>query len=68
MKIFESYTNGDQPTKESMERKYGKKQLLSMINDIQAETWIGKNSKPCPHCSAPIEVRFYIKQSKCDQF
>lgn len=57
--MFETYLNGDETTKENMERKYGKKQLLSMINDIQAETWIGQNSKPCPHCSAPIEVRFY---------
>ena len=43
-----------------MERRYGKKQLQSMINDIQAETWIGENSKPCPHCNAPIEVFQFI--------
>lgn len=49
--------------KESMERRYGKKQLLSMVNDIQAETWIGQNSKPCPHCNAPIEVK--VLNSNC---
>lgn len=56
MKLFESYTNGTESEKEALERRYGKKQLLSMINDIQAEAWIGQNSKQCPHCNAPIEV------------
>ena len=63
MKLFEAYTNGDEAMKESMERRYGKKQLLSMVNDIQAETWIGQNSKPCPHCNAPIEVK--VLNSNC---
>jgi hypothetical protein len=57
MKLFDDYINGDESTKESMEKRYGKKQLISMVNEIQAETWIGQNSKPCPHCNAPIEVK-----------
>lgn len=56
MKLFESYINGTDSEKEDLERRYGKKQLLTMINDIQAEAWIGQNSKQCPHCNAPIEV------------
>lgn len=59
-KLFESYVNGDDSTKEAMEKRYGKKQLMSMVNDIQAETWIGQNSKPCPHCNAPIEVKLGV--------
>jgi uncharacterized protein with PIN domain len=56
MKLFDDYINGDDITKENMEKRYGKKQLIIMVNEIQAETWIGQNSKQCPHCNAPIEV------------
>ncbi|KAI9554843.1 hypothetical protein GHT06_020120 [Daphnia sinensis] len=65
MKLFETYTNGDDSTKVDMEKRYGKKQLISMINDIQAETWIGQNSKPCPHCNAPIEKKDGCNKMSC---
>lgn len=56
LKLYDSYVNGDEAEKENLERRYGKKQLLAVVDNIQAETWIVKHSKKCPHCGAPIEV------------
>lgn len=48
--------NGGETEKESLECRYGKKQLMELIDNFQAESWIDKHSKKCPHCGAPIEV------------
>jgi len=56
IKLYDAYINGSDGEKENLERRYGKKQLLALIDNIQTEKWIGQHSKKCPHCGAPIEV------------
>ena len=56
LKLYKLYTDGTDADKAQLEKRYGKKQVLTLVEQILAESWIGKHSKPCPHCSSPIEV------------
>ena len=56
LKLFQAYTDGSQSEKEELERRYGKKQMLTLVDDTLAATWLDDNSKKCPHCKTPIEV------------
>jgi hypothetical protein len=50
------YRNGDDETKARLEARYGKRELLALLQSSMSEEWISENSKPCPSCSAAIEV------------
>lgn len=39
-----------------MEKRYGKRQLQTMIENAMSENWINDNSHNCPHCKTAIEV------------
>lgn len=56
MTMYQAYINASDLEKTAMERRYGKKQLETLVDDIQTASWMGKNSKQCPHCKAHIEV------------
>lgn len=48
--------NGSHHVRNNLEQKYGRKELMKMINDSMSEDWVQLNSKKCPHCYAAIEV------------
>lgn len=50
------YDNGDEATKEFLEKKYGRKNLRRLFEDSCSEMWIFKNSKNCPSCGSSIQV------------
>ena len=56
LKMYEVYMNGTDCEKENLEKRFGKSQMLSIINDIQNAGWMETDSKKCPHCNSPIEV------------
>ena len=60
MAMYVAYINGDDGEKKDMERRYGKKQLEMLVDDIQTASWMGQHSKQCPHCKAHIEVSSFI--------
>jgi len=62
MAMYVAYINGDDGEKKDMERRYGKKQLEMLVDDIQTASWMGQHSKQCPHCKAHIE-----KQDGCNK-
>ena len=55
--MYQAYINANDWEKDAMERRYGKKQLETLVDEIQTASWMGKNSKQCPHCKAHIEVK-----------
>lgn len=42
--------------KKELELRYGKKQMLRLVENIMSEEWIKDNSQKCPHCDVAIEV------------
>ena len=57
-KIIESFIAASQDEKVQMSRKYGgMAKLQRLVDNLQNETWITGNSKKCPKCATPIEVR-----------
>lgn len=55
MKLLNEYEGGDENTKSRLEKRYGKKQIQLLLQDIKSESWISTNSKPCPNCNIAIE-------------
>jgi len=56
-KIIEKYNSGNIDERKLMEKRYGKKQLATLVQTVMSEDWIENESKCCPHCKAPIQVR-----------
>lgn len=56
LKLKHEYDNGDDETREMLERKYGRKKLKKLFEDVRSEIWIHKNSKNCPNCGSSIQV------------
>jgi len=48
-----------------MEKRYGKRQLQTMIENTMSENWINDNSHNCPHCKTAIEVLNSIYEKIC---
>lgn len=54
-KLKEEYSNGDEMTKEFLEKKYGRKVIRRILEDSYSEMWIDKHSRKCPACSSNIQ-------------
>lgn len=53
--LVKKYNEGSDQEKQAMEQRYGKKQLVSLVQASLSENWIVNNSQNCPHCNASIE-------------
>ena len=47
--------NADKSLRTDLEKRYGKKQLTSMMNMMLDEDFLKVNAKRCPNCRAPIQ-------------
>lgn len=65
MKLIQEYENGDASTKLNLEKRYGKKQILLLLDDVKSESWISSNSKPCPNCNVAIEKSDGCNKMSC---
>ena len=45
-----------------MEKKYGKKVLITAIEESETQAWMADNTKECPSCGANIEVKVVLVQ------
>lgn len=59
------YESGDADTKQSIERQYGKKNLLKAFEEVQSKVWLKKNSKKCPNCNSNIEKTHGCNKMTC---
>lgn len=53
--ILDKYVGSSAEEKAFLERKYGKKQLENMANDLASADYVKDKTQHCPHCNAPIE-------------
>ncbi|XP_011257747.1 E3 ubiquitin-protein ligase RNF14 [Camponotus floridanus] len=54
-RLLSEYQSASNEKKAEMEKRYGKRQLQTMIENTMSENWINDNSHNCPHCKTAIE-------------
>jgi uncharacterized protein with PIN domain len=59
-KLYNKYLMGSSEERAELEKKYGQKQIQSLIAELDSEAWLDEYSKLCPSCSARIEVRLFL--------
>ncbi|XP_075712664.1 E3 ubiquitin-protein ligase RNF14-like [Rhinoderma darwinii] len=53
LELKEEYLAAEEEEKRQLEKRYG--DLRNAIEELKNREWLEENSKPCPHCEAPIE-------------
>ena len=60
---------GAEPSKKTlMEKRYGKKQLQTMVDMFMSEQYLSENTKPCPKCQAPIQKSEGCNKMTCNKY
>ncbi|KAK7867448.1 hypothetical protein R5R35_009759 [Gryllus longicercus] len=54
-KLVKEYLSATGSHKRDLEKRYGKRPLQVLVNNVMSQQWIDANSKPCPNCNANIE-------------
>ncbi|XP_068133581.1 E3 ubiquitin-protein ligase RNF14-like isoform X2 [Hyperolius riggenbachi] len=55
IKLRDDYWGADKEGKKFLEKKFGKKAILKVTEDIPNKEWLQGNSKSCPSCGANIQ-------------
>ena len=54
-KLTEEYSAASREDKELLERRYGKRKLQRLLDEVVSEEWLDANAKQCPCCKASIQ-------------
>ena len=65
IEMYEKWKGATDPEREAMYKMYGRANVLRIIADIDSAEWLKKNSKPCPHCSTPLQLGMGCNKIKC---
>lgn len=52
------YLQANEANKRFLEQRFGKRVIQKALEEMESKEWLEKNSKGCPCCGTPIEVRF----------
>lgn len=55
---MEDYAKGGKRRRRLLENRYGRKLFVYTFEKHVSDKWITTNTRPCPHCFSPIQVRF----------
>jgi E3 ubiquitin-protein ligase RNF14 len=66
--LITDYMASEGRDKALMEKRYGKKQLQSMVDNLMTETYMTDNTKPCPNCQAPIQKSEGCNKMTCNKY
>ncbi|XP_068133585.1 E3 ubiquitin-protein ligase RNF14-like isoform X3 [Hyperolius riggenbachi] len=55
VKLRDDYWDADEEGKRFLEKKFGKKAVMKIVEDIPNLKWLKENSKACPSCASKIE-------------
>ena len=53
--ILKKYLTGTEEDKLQMERKFGKKHLRNLSDNLASKEYLAENTKKCPQCNSPVE-------------
>ena len=53
------YLQADEANKRFLEQRYGKRVIQKALEEMESKEWLEKNSKSCPCCGTPIEVKVW---------
>ena len=54
-KLTEEYSAASSAEKELLEKRFGKRQLQKLMDEVVSEEWLNSNAKQCPSCKASIQ-------------
>lgn len=57
MDLRNEYLQADEANKRFLEQRYGKRVIQKALEEMESKEWLEKNSKSCPCCGTPIEVK-----------
>lgn len=55
--LCNEYLQADDASKRFLEQRYGKRVIQKALEEMESKDWLEKNSKNCPCCGTPIEVK-----------
>lgn len=59
MDLRNEYLQADEANKRFLEQRYGKRVIQKALEEMESKEWLEKNSKSCPCCGTPIEVKVW---------
>ncbi|XP_041646726.1 E3 ubiquitin-protein ligase RNF14-like isoform X1 [Cheilinus undulatus] len=65
--LWADYSKGGEEKKKLLESRYGRNNLLLLLEDFLSEDWIVDNCKNCPHCFCRIEKNGGCNMMLCTQ-
>lgn len=54
-RLAEEYSAASREDKELLEKRYGKRRLQKLLDEVVSEEWLDANAKQCPCCKASIQ-------------
>lgn len=67
MELITKYMGAEGQEKSLLEKRYGKKQLQTMVDNFESETYLSENSKPCPKCQILIQKSEGCNKMTCNK-
>ena len=65
--LLKEYMNSDPKKKTLLEKRYGKRRLEVMTDNLMSETYLAENTKACPKCQAPIQKSEGCNKMTCNK-
>ncbi|OQV13406.1 E3 ubiquitin-protein ligase RNF14 [Hypsibius exemplaris] len=53
--LANEYADADKDTRVDMEKRWGRRRLQNLVDEVKAEDWVSKNAKQCPKCGFPVQ-------------
>ena len=56
LELVRQYRAAGEGERAALERRYGRRQLQRLLEEVESAAWLSDHSERCPRCRTPIEV------------